>query len=134
MKFGLKVLFIIVFIPILFVGGYVTYWWLSYIDEDVVTGSAYGFTIGDTKNEVIADFQSLRAKYSDAHVYVGYGNRAGDNFSVPANLKSQSKIYEYDKWDVLLDGQYEFFNSVDLKFENGVLIEIHRHRQNFELP
>ncbi|MGP1722230.1 hypothetical protein [Shewanella frigidimarina] len=134
MKFGLKVLAIIILIPTLFIGGLSAYWWLTYIDEDIVAGSAYGFTIGSTKEEVIVDFQSLRVKYPESHIYIRYGNRAGDNFSIPAVLKSKSQIYEYDKWNILLDGKYEFFNSIDLKFESGKLVKINKHRQNFELP
>ena len=134
LKFGLKVSAIFILIPLLCVCGALSYWWLTYLDEDVIAGHAYGFTIGNSKTNTFADLQALKVEYPGTHVYVSYGDRAGDRFSVPVTLNSQTQIFEYDKWAVLLDGQYEFLNSIDLKFENDTLTKIHRHRQKFELP
>ncbi len=134
MKFALKVLATLILIPAILIGGLVFYWWVTYIDESVTSGSAYGFTIGHTKEVVAKQFPIMDEDYPQLHVYVSYGRRAGDNFSIPANEHAINRLISHDKWDLLLNGQWEFFDSIDLYFENNKLVKIHRHRQNFELP
>ena len=134
MKFALKVIAVLILIPALLIGGLVFYWWVTYIDESVTSGSAYGFTIGHSKQVVAQQFPSITEDHPKLHVYVSYGRRAGDNFSIPANGQAISKLMQHDKWDLLLNGQWEFFDSIDLYFENDKLVKIYRHRQNFELP
>ena len=134
MKFPLKILAALILFPIIFIAGFVGYYWVTYIDEEITSGNAYGFTIGSSKTEVVNDFEKLRLQYPDLYVYVSYGQRAGDNFSTPALPESIDKLTPHDRWDLLLDGKSEFFNSTDLYFEDGKLARIYRHRQYFELP
>jgi hypothetical protein len=134
LKLTLKILFIFVLIPALLIAGLATYYWITYIDEEISSGSAYGFTIGSTKAEAVRDFGKIRSSHPEIHVYVTYGERAGDNFSTPAIPESLHKLEPHDRWFVLLDGKTEFFNSTNLLFEDDKLVIIHRHRQYFELP
>lgn len=134
MKFALKIIATLILIPALLIGGLVFYWWATYIDESVISGRAYGFTIGHSKQIVAQQFPLMTEDYPELHVNVSYGRRAGDNFSIPANKQAINLLMPHNKWDLLLNGQWEFFDSIDLYFENDKLVKIHRHRQNFELP
>jgi hypothetical protein len=133
MRLWQKTLAIAVLVPAMVLAGYVTYLWATYIDETSVSGSAYGFTIGTSKQEALASVRRLTS-YPHAVVHVSYGPRAGDHFSVapvPANL---DRLQEHDQWKVLLDGKDGFSNSVRLTFRDGELVEIYRHRKHFDLP
>jgi len=134
LKFFLKIIGTVILVPALLISGLVTYYWLTYIDEDITAGNAYGFTIGVSKLESVKGFGALLTEYPNLHVYVSYGQRAGDNFSIPALPETISKLNIHDRWDLLLDGESEFFNSIDLYFESNQLVKIHRHRQYLELP
>ena len=39
-----------------------------------------------------------------------------------------------DDWTLIVDHRHAYFNTVRLRFDSGRLVEIHRHRQYFELP
>ena len=134
MKLVLKIFAALTVIPVLLLGGLATYYWATYIDENISSGSAYGFIIGSSKEDAVMGFEKLRSEYPDMHVYVSYGERAGDNFSIPAIPVSIGNLKTHNKWDILLNGRYEFSNSTDLYFEDGNLVKIYRHRQYFELP
>ena len=134
MKLLLKIVGTLILVPVLLISGLATYYWLTYIDEDITSGSAYGFTIGASKLEAANEFMELLQEYPNLHVYVSHGQRAGDNFSIPALPDAITKLNDHDRWDLLLDGQSEFFNSIDLYFVANKVVKIHRHRQHFELP
>jgi hypothetical protein len=134
LKRVLKTLATLILVPVLLFSGLVAYYWFTYIDEDITVGSAYGFSIGSSKVEAVKDFDKLLTKNPGLHVYVSYGQRAGDNFSIPASPESIRRLESHDRWDLLLDGKSEFFNSTDLYFEKNQLVRIYRHRQYFELP
>ncbi len=133
MRLWQKLLLTTVAVPLLVVAGYVCYLAATYLDETVTSGSAYGFDIGASKQETLASSARLNI-YPNAVIYVSYGPRAGDHFSVEPGAVRPSQLQAHDQWDVLLDGNDEFFNTVRLIFHNGRLVEIYRHRKNFELP
>lgn len=114
--------------------GYIGYYWVTYIDDTVYSGSAYGFEIGSSKKQVVRDFALVSTEYPNTHVSVTYGERTGDSFSIPANDRVLGMLETHDHWELLLDGEWEFWNSIDLYFQDGTLIKIHRHRQYFEIP
>ncbi|MCL6711675.1 hypothetical protein M8R20_32305 [Pseudomonas sp. R2.Fl] len=128
-----KILTIAVLVPILAVAGYVGYLWATYLDETLVSGAAYGFTIGASKQEALAAARSLD-DYPHAVLYISYGPRAGDHFSIAPSQARIEQLQAYDQWDVLFNGSDKFFNSVRLTFNDNRLVEIHRHRQRFEMP
>ena len=131
MRLWQKTLAIATLAPILAVAGYLAYLWATYIDETVTSGTAYGFAIGASKQESLTSANRIS---TNAVVYVSYGPRAGDHFTVTPVPSHIEQLQQHDQWDVLLDGDGKFFNSVRLTFRNGELAEIHRHRQHFELP
>lgn len=107
---------------------------MSYKSEAVTYGTAYGFTIGETKAESATSLGSLRRANPEAVVYVTYGPRAGDNFTVPAEAARLEALRPHQQWDILLEGDGAYWNKVRLTFEEDRLVRIYRHRQYFELP
>lgn len=73
-------------------------------------------------------------EHPKAAIYVPYGSRPGDHFTLGPSDMKVSKLESHDRWDVLLDGPGKFFNSVTLTFDEERLVKIHRHRSLFELP
>ena len=134
MKIGINIIVALFCLLAAVVVGQAVYYWSTYIDETVYSGSAYGFEIGWSKEQVVRGFARVRTEHPYTHVYVSYGDRAGDNFSIPASDMSIGVLQTHDHWELLLDAKWEFWNSIDLYFQNGVLIQIYRHRQYFELP
>lgn len=128
-----RILVIAMLAPLLAVAGYTGYLWATYLDETVVSGTAYGFTIGASRQEVLAAARSLN-DHPRAVVYISYGPRTGDHFSIAPSQVRIEQLQAHDQWDVLLDGSDKFFNSVRLTFNDDRLVEIHRHRQRFEIP
>ena len=129
-----KALAIAIATPALIVGSYVGYLWASYISESTTSGSAHGFTIGSTKAEAVSALSGLQQKYPETAVDVTYGRRAGDHFTVAASAAELAKLARHNQWDIFLDGQGEFGNSIRLTFQDESLAIIYRHRQYFELP
>jgi hypothetical protein len=134
MKTWHKALLAVVLSPIIAVGGYIAYFGATYINKTTRSGPAYGFTTGSTKAQALEAIFRHRDTHPRLATYVSYGPRAGDHFTLGASDMNLANLGPHDQWDVLLDGPGEFFNSIKLTFDEGRLIEIHRHRKNFELP
>lgn len=133
MRLWQKTLAALVLVPTLIISGYVTYLWGSYIDETITSGAAYGFTIGNSKQEALASTSRLN-KHPHAVVYISHDLKTGEYFTIPLAATHASQLQTHDQWDVLLDGEDMFSNSVRLTFRDDKLAEIYRHRQYFELP
>ncbi len=121
-------------LPVALVAGYVGFLWASYISETTSSGSAYGFRIDSSKAHSAAALTSFRQAHQKAAVYVSYGPRAGDHFTVPASEAQLHALQPHDQWDILLNGPGEFRNLIRLTFKEDRLVDIYRHRQYFELP
>jgi hypothetical protein len=134
MKLWHKFLLAAVLIPALVVGGYAAYLAATYINETVVSGSGYGFSIGSSKQHVIEQASALREAHPNAVIYIDFGPRAGDRFTVAPTSDKIDRLRPHDQWSLQLDGPTEFFNTIRLTFQDGRLVEIHRHRKYFELP
>jgi len=133
MRVWKKFLAVAALAPVLATAGYIGYLWITYIDETVSAGTAYGFSIGASKQEALMSANNLNG-HPRAVLYVSYGPRAGENFTAVPSASQIDQLQAHDRWDVLLDGSGKFFNSVRLTFRDGKLVEIHRHRKHFELP
>jgi hypothetical protein len=119
----------IVFIVII---SYATYCWFTYIDETVIEGNAYGLNIGDTKLE---SFEKTKCIYQNKEIYILYPldkNDYGPHRKLTFQIEDYQIIKDIDEWTFCFDKG--FFNSLKLTFKNGKLVNIYRHRQNFELP
>lgn len=123
-----------ILMPILAIAFYALFLWASYIDNTVIEGSKYGFTIGSNMEQIYQDIQALKERHPELMFYISYGPRAGDNMTVSPTKENFNTAVSSEFWELLLDGDGEFFNIIQLKYENGVLTEIYRHRKYFELP
>ncbi len=130
----LKVIAAIVLLPILVIAAYVFFLWATYIDDTVTSGSKYGFTIGSSKQQMYKDLSEVKNDHKELKLYISYGPRAGDNATLPLTNDNFERALESDHWELLLDGEGEFFNVIRLKLEDKTLIQIYRHRKYFELP
>ena len=113
---------------------YIGYLAVTYIDDTKIEGNSYGFEIGTSKKQAFTDINNLLNAYPKLSIYINYGPRAGDNKTIKPTDDLYSEVQPHDSWWLLLNGEGEFFDSIRLRFEEGHLVEIHRHRQYFELP
>jgi len=130
----LKVIAAIVLLPILAVAGYILFLWATYIDDTIISGSKYGFTIGSSRQQIYADISAVKEDYPDLKIYISYGPRAGDNATLQPTKDNYERALISDYWELLLDGDGEFFNVIKLKVDGDTLTQIYRHRKHFELP
>jgi hypothetical protein len=136
MRIGIAILlagFCVLAVLVAIILGQIGYAWATYIDDTVYSGSAYGFEIGSSKKQVVRDMALVSIEYPNTHVY-GYEERTGNSFSIPVNDTALDVLDTRDHWELLLDGKWEFWDSIDLYFQDEKLIKIHRHRQLFEIP
>jgi len=122
------------------------YFWYTYIDETVITGQAYGFSIGDDKlttyknaAEVLPNLNGDSPSiYIEIKVDVDQAELFATNPDYLVMVKTLLHDVGYpafqlkDRWDFYFEGSY--FNSLTLKFCDEKLCEIYRHRKYFELP
>lgn len=121
--------------------------WLTYVDETIIEGSGYGFTIGDNKKDTYKKLRKLQHYVSDAEENIFleitvdnsnselFATKLGNKIFVETLLDTddiKSQFYDHSQWDFYFGGTY--FNKLTLKFCKDKLCEIYRHRKNFELP
>ena len=129
-----KILITTILLPFILIALYIVFLWATYIDDKVTSGSKYGFTIGLSKEDTFGSIETLQSNYPNTKIYISYGHRAGDHITLPPTNDSFTKIQKHEQWELLLDGDGEFFNIIRLQFEGGSLSEIYRHRKYFEGP
>ena len=76
----------------------------------------------------------INEDYPELKIYISYGPRAGDNMTLLLTKANFEIALRANFWELLLDGDGEFFNVIRLNIENNTLTEIYRHRKYFELP
>lgn len=113
---------------------YFLFLWVTYIDETVAQGTKYGFTVGASVEKTYEDILLVKKKHPELMIYISYGNRAGDNMTVPPTKDNFDIALKSSHWELLLDGEGEFFNIIRLSAEGNTVTEIYRHRKYFELP
>lgn len=111
---------------------YIFFLWASYLDVTVTTGEAYGFRIGETKVEA---YGRAREVFKDRPAYIRSpirGELIGPLQEFNFTTDRFSEISSHDLWKVYFDKNAR--SLVWLKFSDGVLVEIYRHRKYFEVP
>ena len=109
--------------------GYVGFMWISYTCKSITKGAGYGYEIGSSKEETLSTAEKL---YRKKEITLGcnpYNEEDPKNNPVSVK-KDASLFFEEVKWRFY----FSCGSSVTLNFENNQLVEIHRHRQYFELP
>jgi len=145
LKYAIKFFSQLLLIVIAIVAIYGFYLWNTYIDESTVQGSAYGFAIGETKEEVYKKAPSLLFKLSSNNMFftmvkVDSGSQEILATRLDFPILTQTLLHEvgYERfklkntWEFYFEGS--FSDSLRLKFCDEILCEIYRHRQYFELP
>lgn len=139
-------LIIFILFVVLLATSYIGYLWVTYIDNSVTSGSAYGFVIGEGKErvyhrvpEVLAELERAEGK---AFIEVTLGPQAAMVFGVSPGARVMVSAMMYDsaiedflskeRWTFYFGGSY--FNKITLRFCGYELCEIYRHRKKFELP
>ena len=118
--------------------GYWAYCRLSYIDKSVTSGSAYGFTIGQSKQETYVGLKALLGdqcflSIKDDRLVLGKRLHAA---SRPIHLTDEDfkTFSDSDEWILFADARDSIFSTIDLVFSGGQLRSIHRHHQQCEGP
>ena len=105
---------------------------VQFIDDKVVEGSAYGFTIGDNKETSYANATQVFRGKSVSVMYPVAGQ----------HHKSRKRIYFTDDDKTLVTEQNEwifyfgegFLDELALTFSEGKLVKIHKQKEPFGLP
>jgi hypothetical protein len=129
-----KFLKTLIFVSVSILVLYVTFLWITYIDNTTSSGSKYGFTIGANKEEVYDQIILQQQSYPDLYFYVRSGKQSKDFIEAPVKSVPLARIKNFERWGLQFDGKHEYFNVLELTFTENRLIEIHRHRKYFELP
>lgn len=120
--------------------------WASYIDRTYTSGEAYGLVIGESKQATFAKLPAaLREEAGtldsifielkvDSSAAAQLGVAPGRHVKLQTFLEPAllGVLSDKDAWDFYLAGNYH--NAVRLKFCDGKLCQIHRHRKYFEIP
>ncbi len=116
---------------VLYVGGYIGYLYATTIHDVVKEGEKYGFQIGMTKEEVWHQLPEMGEQAPIGYVFsrprLEYGPLRFD-----AELKQ--RIFQEERWNLYYDDEWKWRDSIDLTFQNDILVEMYRHRQYWELP
>lgn len=125
---------------------WISYLYLTYVNETVASGGWHSLTIGDSKEVAYAKVPGIFAELNPSApkifieiiandqtamhlaVDVGYTTMVATRMDdIGFNL-----FYTRDVWKFYIDASYH--NSLTLTFCDDQLCEIHRHRKFFELP
>jgi len=105
---------------------------IYFINDTIVEGSGYGFSIGMTKAEV---FQKVVNKYKNNTIYMLHPinhDEWGPHYKLTFSKGDLSILLERNVWRLYFDESYS--NGIVFKFSNEKLVEIWRYRGSFELP
>lgn len=125
---------------------YPLYLWMTYIDESVYSGSAYGLHIGASKREVYdaiplalyklkghGDSVFIQIKSSEKTAAI-LAAKVGSGVMIKPLFDEVGfdSFAKKDSWRFYINAS--FFNTLKLDFCDEKLCKIRRHRKYFELP
>ncbi|WP_067583415.1 hypothetical protein [Endozoicomonas ascidiicola] len=142
----IKIIGTVVFAIILLIGGWIFFQWSIYIDDTVTDGSAYGFSIGSSKETVYKQAPVLLSGMAiSTNIFftqIIVTDEMASDLGAPlgSQLLLQTRFHPSgfnhfktkDVWIIFLEGGFN--NFISFKFCNETLCEIKRHKQNFDLP
>ena len=105
---------------------------VTYINKTVRNGSAYGFTIGDSKDSV---YKKARILYNGKKAYILHPlgpHDFGPMFRFHFTDDEYHILYPRTVWGIYF--KKDFMSSIHLTFQNDSLIEIYRQRALLEFP
>ena len=110
-----------------------SYFAITYIDDSVTRGTAFGFRIGSTKSEA---FSAARGGLSNNNVYIYHpieSSGVGPRMNLDFDDTDYNILLRRDKWELYFDSSF-FDDVLKLEFRDGKLVLIQRQRQWMELP
>lgn len=136
-----RLFFTLFVLVILLIASYFFYLWRTYIDDKVIYGEAYGFTIGDNKIETYKKINNpfMGEKNIFIQVKVDKNNAeflaTNPNYTIMIEPMFHEVGYplfmDKNEWNLYFNAS--FFNTLSLKFCDEKLCEIYRHRKMFEI-
>jgi hypothetical protein len=142
LNFGFGLLKWFALIVIVIVISHAIFLWTSCIDEKIIKGEGYGFTIGNSIDETYTDISKLSLLNSSEKVpsLTFDVDLYEENKTIPISVKSEFIVDQFDlfkdknQWILYyLDTPY-YFDSLALTFCGEELCEIRRYRFYWELP
>jgi hypothetical protein len=119
---------------VLIVGGYIGYLYATTIHDVVKEGEKYGFHIGMTKDEVWEQLPKMSEQAPIGYVFT-YGQSARLEYGpLKFDAEFKQRLFQEERWSLYYDEEYKWWDSIDLTFQNDILVEMYRHRQYWELP
>jgi len=125
---------------------YIGFLWSAYVDETITSGHAYGFNIGDDKlttyKKAPGALKNINIFPSISYIEIKSNANSAELLATKPDHRVMVEALLHDvgfsrfklknQWDFYFDGSY--FNKLSLKFCDGRLCEIYRHRKYFEFP
>ena len=114
---------------VLFVLGYIVYGFATYKSESIFSGEAYGFSIGESREDVFSRALKLKmaGKIEEIHRW------PEGSFHHEFFESDLSDAIKDNRWIMIVDTDW-WNNSIRLEFQDSKLVEIHRGRLCCELP
>jgi hypothetical protein len=110
----------------------VTWVAVKFVNDEVVEGSAYGFTIGDNKETSYANAtQAFRGKTVSV-MYPVAGQHHKSRKHIYLADEDKTLVTEQDEWRFYFGEG--FLDSLTLTFSEGELVKIHKRTRLFEVP
>ncbi len=145
-KISYLMVYFVLFQTIFVLGFYVLFMWLNYEDRTFSGGSAYGFSIGQSKEKcfknIYNNLTSLESGFTEIYIAItvtegiegSLVSEAGKKLLVQTYLDDEhaGDFMNTDKWKFYLNASY--FNFIELTFEDGNLAEVYRHKKKFDIP
>jgi hypothetical protein len=122
----------IVVIAVVAIIAYLFYLYASFIDETVLSGEGYGFTVGISKEEA---YSKAKDKFKDKEVFIIYPRNSqgvGPFKQLTFDENDKLILSKMDSWKVYYEKNV--WDSIELTFTDSKLFSIYRRRQKFELP
>lgn len=111
---------------------YALYLYTTYIDDTVMSGEAYGFTIGIEKEDALAQASN---NFKSENMYIIYPRDAqgvGPFKKIAFDNEDKKILREMGSWKLYYGENVR--NSIEITFTDDILFSIYRRRQNFEVP
>ena len=114
-------------LPVFLVAGTLAYGVLTFKDDRVAVGEAYGFVVGESAQETYERAVALQSEGKFSEFRLGQGSSA---FLLD---RSSHDPTTYPKWRLVVDPDW-WNNAINLAFADGTLVEIWRFRLCCEMP
>ena len=106
---------------------YVGIRYLYAIDETVTSGSAYGFSVGETKIDVYKYI--IEHELPESFGYILVGNKADKLDVLTIKQTSYYQLKKYDKWQIIFGDTISFDNTLEIIFSGDKIISLSRRRK-----